>query len=48
MYREKPQAAVSDYSAAAVIDWIEAALNDEDNFRDIPEILAEAREKFVA
>jgi len=31
-----------------VIDWIEEALNDNENFRDIPVILAEAREKFNA
>ena len=32
-----------------VIDWIEAELydDDEDRFRDIPEILADARKRFV-
>lgn len=33
--------------SAEVIDWIETELNDDDNFRDIPEILAEARTRFV-
>lgn len=34
-------------TAAEIIDWVEAALNDEENFRDIPVILAEARERFT-
>lgn len=33
--------------AAEVIDWIETELNDDDNFRDIPEILADARTRFT-
>jgi len=32
---------------AEVIDWIETELMDEINFRDIPEILADARTRFV-
>lgn len=32
---------------AEVIDWIETALMDEINFRDIPEILADARTRFA-
>lgn len=32
---------------AEVIDWIETALMDEENFRDIPEILADARARFI-
>jgi hypothetical protein len=31
---------------AEVIDWIETALMDELNFRDIPDILADARSRF--
>lgn len=34
-------------AAAEVIDWIETALMDEINFRDIPEILADARTRFA-
>lgn len=33
--------------AKEAIDWIEEALDDEENFRDIPVILAEARALFV-
>jgi hypothetical protein len=33
--------------AAEVIAWIETELNDDAHFRDIPEILAEARERFA-
>lgn len=32
---------------AEVIDWIETELMDDINFRDIPEILADARNRFV-
>jgi hypothetical protein len=32
---------------AEVIDWIETELNDDANFRDIPEILTEARQRFA-
>lgn len=32
---------------AEVIDWIETELNDDKNFRDIPEILADARARFT-
>jgi hypothetical protein len=31
---------------AEVIDWIETALMDEINFRDIPDIIADARTRF--
>lgn len=31
---------------AEIIDWIEAELMDDINFRDIPAILADARERF--
>jgi uncharacterized membrane-anchored protein len=32
---------------AEVIDWIETALYDDENFRDIPAILTDARTRFV-
>lgn len=34
-------------NAAEVIDWIETELMNEINFRDIPDILADARTRFV-
>lgn len=34
-------------SPADVIDWIEAELMDDINFRDIPAILADARARFI-
>lgn len=32
---------------AEVIDWIETELYNEENFRDIPEILTDARTRFT-
>ena len=32
---------------AEVIDWIERELNDDENFRNIPAILEDARTRFT-